>query len=125
MKIFFLAIFAALYTFPALAVDTTAPVTDWLKPVEASKVCMVNNKAFDKDQIPVEVDGKTYYGCCPMCKDMLGKDVTKRMATDPISSKEVDKSTAVIGADLEGNVHYFENENNLKEFSTKHQPDRK
>ncbi len=33
--------------------------------------------------------------------------------------KEVDKAKAVVGADAEGNVHYFENEENLKNFDPK------
>ena len=44
-----------------------------LKRVETKKVCMVNNQVFEKDQIPVAVDGKTYYGCCEMCKERLAK----------------------------------------------------
>ena len=84
-----------------------------VRQVEASKVCMVNDMAFDQDQIAVEVDGKTYYGCCPMCKDRLESDASLRTATDPVSGAEVDKATAVIGADADGNVYYFESEHNL------------
>lgn len=87
-----------------------------LKRVETKKVCMVNNQVFDKDQIPVTVGGKTYYGCCEMCKKALASDASKRVAIDPVSGKEVDKATAVIGADATGRVFYFENEKNLKKF---------
>lgn len=90
-----------------------------LKKVETKKVCMINNQVFDKDQIPVEVDGKTYFGCCAMCKERLAKDAESRKAVDPVSLKEVDKATAVIGADAEGNVQYFENEKNLEAYSAK------
>ncbi len=48
-------------------------------------VCMINNQVFDKEQIPVEVDGKTYYGCCAMCKERLAKDADSRKAVDPVS----------------------------------------
>ena len=78
---------------------------------------MINNQVFDKDQIPVEVDGKTYFGCCAMCKERLAKDADSRKAIDPVSMKEVDKATAVIGADAEGMVQYFENEKNLEEYN--------
>lgn len=90
-----------------------------LVPVEAKKVCMVNEQVFDRDQIPVEVDGKTYYGCCEMCKKTLAENAEKRMATDPISGKQVDKAVAVIAADENRNVYYFENEENLAKFNVK------
>ena len=35
---------------------------------------MITEAVYEKDQIPVTVDGKTYYGCCDMCKEMLAKD---------------------------------------------------
>ena len=84
-----------------------------VRQVEPVKVCMVNDTAFDTDQIAVEVEGATYYGCCPMCKERLKKDASMRMAIDPISGNEVDKAKAVIGADANGKVQYFESEENL------------
>lgn len=88
-----------------------------LTKVESSKVCMVNEHYMAKEQIPVVVDGKTYYGCCEMCKKALATDATKRVAVDPVSKKEVDKAVAVIGADANGNVFYFENASNLDKFT--------
>jgi YHS domain-containing protein len=88
-----------------------------LKKVEAKTVCMVNEMAMGKDQIPVEVDGKTYYGCCEMCKNTLAKDASKRTATDPVSGKDVDKAKAVIGAQEDGRVFYFESEANLEKVN--------
>ena len=35
--------------------------------LKSSLVCFVNNKFMGIDQIPVEVEGKTYYGCCQDC----------------------------------------------------------
>lgn len=90
--------------------------SSWLKPVEAKYVCMVNNKVFDKAQIPVEVDGKTYYGCCSMCKKKLQISSELRNAKDPVSGHEVNKSSAVIGADSDGKVYYFENVENMRIF---------
>jgi YHS domain-containing protein len=81
-----------------------------LKRVPAKRVCMVNNTLFDKDQIPVAVDGKTYFGCCEMCKGRLGTDASIRTATDPVSGNPVDKAEAVIGARPDGKVLYFESE---------------
>lgn len=88
-----------------------------LKKVEPKKVCMVNEQYMNRDQIPVEVDGKTYYGCCAMCKDRLAKDAAKRVAIDPVSGKTVDKAKAVIGAADDGTVVYFESEKNLKKYN--------
>ncbi|MEW6272269.1 MAG: hypothetical protein AB1689_23550 [Thermodesulfobacteriota bacterium] len=81
-----------------------------IERVEAKRVCMVNNSVFPKDQIPVQVDGKTYFGCCEMCKGRLASDASARVATDPISGKQVDKATAVIGETPDGKVLYFESD---------------
>ena len=81
-----------------------------LKHVPAKRVCMVNNTLFDKDQIPVAVDGKAYFGCCEMCKGRLAQDASLRESTDPVSGKPVDKAKAVIGAKPDGKVLYFESE---------------
>src|SRR5215210_7045096 len=77
-----------------------------LTKVDPKTVCMVNEMAMGKDQIPVEVEGKTYYGCCEMCKAALTKDASKRTAVDPVSGKDVDKAKAVIGAQEDGHVFY-------------------
>lgn len=87
-----------------------------LKRVETKKVCMVNNAVFEKDQIPVQVSGKTYYGCCEMCKERLAKDAAARTATDPVTKKPVDKATAVIAAKPDGTVLYFESEKTLAQY---------
>jgi YHS domain-containing protein len=88
-----------------------------LKRVETKKVCMVNNQVFDKDQIPVTVEGKTYYGCCEMCKERLSKDAAARTAVDPVTGKPVDKATAVIAAMPDGKVLYFESQETYEKYS--------
>lgn len=88
-----------------------------LKKVETKTVCMINEHAMGRDQIPVEVEGKTYYGCCEMCKKALAENPAKRVAKDPVSGKEVDKATAVIAAQEDGKVFYFENEENLAKYN--------
>ena len=108
-----IALFVALSAFAADEMPT-GPLTK----VEPKTVCMVNEMAMGKDQIPVEVDGKTYYGCCEMCKNTLAKEAEKRVAKDPISGKQVDKATAVIAANADGRVFYFENEANLNKHNT-------
>ena len=120
MKTFFLGLMMALATFvPAMAADNGHSQGEaWLKPVEAQYVCMMNNKVFDKPQIAIEIEGKTYYGCCPMCADRLKNDVSLRTATDPVSGKQVDKASAVIGADTHGMTYYFENKENFDKFAS-------
>ena len=75
--------------------------------VDASKVCMVNNNYMGTTQIPVKVNGKTYYGCCAGCKTTLETKPESRQAVDPISGKIVDKAAAVIGKTSGGRVVYF------------------
>ena len=91
-----------------------------LKKVEPKTVCMVNEQAMGKDQIPVEVDGKTYYGCCEMCKKALADNAEKRVATDPVTGKAVDKAKAVIAAQEDGRVWYFESEETLAKYNAQY-----
>lgn len=93
------------------------PETGALTRVEdLSQVCMVNNQFMGKAQIPVEVGGKTYYGCCAMCKGRLEADASARTATDPLTGATVDKATAVVGRDETGAVHYFATAANLARY---------
>ena len=127
MKTILLALVMALSAFaPAMAADTnhTHDAT-WLKPTEAQYVCMMNNKVFDKPQIAIEIEGKTYYGCCPMCADKLKNDVSLRTAKDPVSGKQVDKASAVIGADTHGMTYYFESKENFDKFASGPMPEMK
>ena len=87
-----------------------------LTEVKGIKVCMVTDQLFVKDQIPVELEGKTYYGCCEMCKGKLKNNPDSRVAIDPISGNQVDKAQAVIGAAPDGSVYYFESEENLAKY---------
>lgn len=87
-----------------------------LQRVAADHVCMVNNTSHPGPQIAVEVDGKTYFGCCEMCKGRLANDPAVRAATDPVSGRSVDKATAVIGATPQGKVMYFENQRTFDSY---------
>ena len=98
-------------------IDPAAILAVGVQRVEPKKVCMINERVFVNDQIPVQVAGKTYYGCCEMCKTTLAQDESKRTATDPVSKRKVDKALAVIGSDRQGRVYYFENEANLRAFN--------
>ena len=86
--------------------------------VPNKQVCMVNNAYMGKDQFEVPYDGKTYYGCCNMCVERIPNDETARKAKDPFTGKEIDKADAyIVLKDQQGNVDYFENEENYKKFS--------
>ena len=79
---------------------------------------MMNNKYMGTEQIPVEVDGKVYYGCCEGCKTTLKINPQARMSLDPLSGKEVDKATAFIAPVSRNNpnVLYFESKENYEKY---------
>jgi YHS domain-containing protein len=85
---------------------------------DSSQVCMVNNQFMGREQIPVEVEGKTYFGCCEMCKGRLARDPSSRSAKDPVSGKLVDKASAVIGKRASGEVLYFESNDTFERYRT-------
>jgi YHS domain-containing protein len=87
-----------------------------LRKVPGDEVCMMNNRFMKEKQIPVPIDGRTYYGCCAMCKDKLTNDAAARTATDPVSGRPVDKAVAVIGAKPSNAVVYFENQENFDAY---------
>lgn len=103
------------------AVKAGAAQATSLRQVETKKVCMVTNRVFEKDQIPVAVQGRTYYGCCEGCKQTLANNPASRMALDPVSGMTVDKATAVIGARPDGSTLYFESQSNLMKYSSRPQ----
>jgi len=119
MKHLILTLALMVFSIPAFAQEHAGhhPASMHLKPIQAEYVCMINNRAFDKPQIPTEVDGKTYYGCCAMCKGKLEKSAAARTAKDPVSGKDIDKATAIIGAAEDGTVYYFETEENMHAFT--------
>jgi len=80
-------------------------------------VCMVNNAYMGENQMPVPVEGKTYYGCCEMCVQRLNEDESSRLGSDPYSGNEVDKSEAFIVISGEnGKVEYFESPENFESY---------
>ncbi len=107
----------ALVAGPVTAGEPAAPAKAFLTKVEAKRVCMVNNMVFDKDQIPVQVEERTYFGCCEMCKERLAKDASARTAVDPVTGKPVDKAKAVIGALPDGSVVYFESQASFDRYT--------
>ena len=117
MKKIILTLMFIMMGVPAIAQEKVEVGDSWLKPIQAEYVCMVNNQKYDAPQIAVEVEGKTYYGCCSMCKARLEKDTAIRSAIDPVSSNAVNKAEATIGAGPNGKVYYFENIENFQTFA--------
>ena len=87
-----------------------------VKQVESKYVCMITKKHFTSEQMPVSVEGRTYYACCEMCKNQLRDDPSTRTAVDPVSGNKVDKATAIVGVDKAGNVYFFESVESLNQF---------
>lgn len=77
---------------------------------------MVNDRYMGTTQIPTEVEGRTYYGCCAMCSGRLRGEPAVRSAKDPVSGEPVDKSSAVIAATDDGKVLYFKNAQTLAAY---------
>ena len=107
----------ALIAIFSFASFTQAQQSSALKPLDAKYVCMITNQEFVKEQIPVEVDGKTYYGCCEMCKAKIKNNAQARVAIDPVSGNQVDKAVAVIGSAPDGSIYYFESEENMSSYN--------
>lgn len=111
-----MTIIAALVCAAYIVLTQSAFAQSALTSVAPEYVCMVNNRVFPNAQIPVQHEGKTYYGCCPMCKERLTKDASMRYAIDPVSGAKVDKALAVIGVNAGGNVFYFETIENMNRY---------
>lgn len=114
---FLLLTFAISFSTFTQADNTNQQTSSSLTEVDSKYVCMVTNQLFVKEQIPVEVEGKTYYGCCEMCEAKIKNNPQSREATDPVSGKKVDKAEAIIGATADGSIYYFESGENLAEFN--------
>ena len=96
----------------------TSPTSNSLTLVkDRSLVCMVNDQYMGRPQIPVTVGNKTYYGCCPACKDRLQNDASARLGIDPVSKKPVDKAAATIAMTESGTALYFESVDTLATYS--------
>jgi len=93
-----------------------------VKQVDSKYVCMITKKHFTSEQTSVNVEGRTYYACCEMCKTQLTEDPSTRTDVDPVSGNKVDKATAVVGVDKAGNAYFFENVQNLERFRVPAKP---
>ena len=102
-------------TTPPAPVHTQLPA-GFERVADPSQVCMVNDQYMGKPQIPIAVDGRTYYGCCPMCKDRLANQPESRIGRDPVTGNSVDKAVALMVKDASGKILYFENEDSLRRY---------
>lgn len=103
----------------ANAQETTTKITKRFNyNLKSSYVCFVNNRYMGSEQIPVEVENKTYYGCCEGCVGKLKKNRSLRYAKDPLTGNEVDKAKAyiVLKPRGKGEVLYFESRANYLKF---------
>jgi len=87
-----------------------------LKAVDPSLVCMGTDQVPGKAMIPIEVDGKTYYGCCPKCNERLRTDKGARTATDPVTGEAVDKASSFIIEGPGGMVLYFKSAETVEKY---------
>lgn len=99
----------------------TYPLAGEVSPINPELVCMVNDSVMKGPQMPVPVEGKTYYGCCEGCVKTLQSDRSVRVAKDPVTGHEVDKATAFILADpkMKGRALYFESQETAREYLSK------
>lgn len=86
--------------------------------VNPKMVCMVKNMYMGIDQVPVSVEGKTYYACCDQCIRDLNNDKTVHYAIDPYSKIAIDKAFAFITMNPKrrGSILYFKSEENAKKY---------
>ena len=89
--------------------------------VPNDKVCMVNDRFMGVKQIPIDVDGTTYYGCCEGCVEKLQENIDDvRFGNNPLNKTKVDKASAVIVQDKSnGSVFYFASKEDAQDFVSK------
>ncbi|MAZ48992.1 MAG: hypothetical protein CME65_10530 [Halobacteriovoraceae bacterium] len=97
-------------------------VNNFIEVTEKNKVCMVNNfynPMADFTEFKVNVEKKSYYGCCAMCKDKLKMSSNHRMATDPLTNEKISKADAYIVADKtnKGRTYYFKSKSNFLKWT--------
>jgi YHS domain-containing protein len=83
-------------------------------------VCMLSNRYLgERADVPIQVEGKTYRGCCANCAARLGSIAEARIAKDPVTGHDVDKGTAVLARDANNRVYYFESEATFAKYAAR------
>lgn len=91
---------------------------------ERTRVCMMQDTLMAVPAIPLASNGKTYYGCCEMCKAKIAAEPERyKLARDPVSGATVDKATAVL-LSVDGRVLYFESDKSRDQFVDRLTPGR-
>ena len=81
-------------------------------------VCMMQDMVLEKPGVAILYRGKTYYGCCTMCKARIEASPDEyTRSVDPVSGKTVDKASAFV-YNLNGDAFYFATRANRKAFGT-------
>lgn len=106
---------AGIFYFNSHTVEA-GPENAAFRQVEPSRVCMVQDRVSFMGNIPVEIEGKTYYGCCPNCVGRLLSAGALRYAIDPSTGSQVDKAEAFIISREDGTVMYFESEKTARGY---------
>ncbi|HYQ57532.1 MAG TPA: TRASH domain-containing protein [Draconibacterium sp.] len=85
----------------------------------ANRICMVGNEIKFRENLPVNIGGKTYWACCNNCEAQLNRNYKNaRFATDPYSGTKLSKAEAVIfqNPDDKGKVLFFESKSNYDNY---------
>lgn len=102
---------------PSLLLSTIALFAAGANVADNKMVCMMQDMVLTKPGIAITHAGKTYYGCCEMCKQKIASEPAKyTKGTDPVSGKKVDKASALIYG-LDGTAFYFETSANRDTFA--------
>lgn len=79
-------------------------------------VCMMQDTVMLKPGIPIEHEGKTYYGCCANCSKAIQAEPQRFTKTqDPVTGETVDKASAFIYG-IDGSAFYFASEASREAF---------
>ncbi len=111
-------IYSFVLLFFSINIYTKNNVNNFIEVTDKNQVCMVNdfyNPMADFKEFMVNVDNKSYYGCCAMCKDKLRTSSHHRFSTDPLTNEQISKADAYIVADKtnKGKTFYFKNKLNF------------
>ena len=84
---------------------------------------MINDAYMGKEQMPVPVGDKVYYGCCDGCVDKLTNIEETRYASDPLTGQKVDKADVfiVLKPNAGRTVWYFTSEEHYVALYNKNQ----
>ena len=67
--------------------------------------------------VPVVHDGKTWYGCCELCKQRIAADPARYThSRDPVSGEVIDKATAAL-LSVGDRILYFKTPANRDRFA--------